>query len=518
LIAPISELLERQVTAAPDKPAFEDARRKITYAQLDANTRDLAAQYRAAGLRPGGSVGIWLSNSVDWVVATLAAIRAGGVAVPIPSLAKPGEVAYRIDDAGIDILVTWDGAMPVLERIRQGESRGPATVITTGGPSARTLSFDDLTSKPGPDLPPEDIDALSLLVYTSGTTGKPKGVQLTTRSMLWVNAACWSPIFGMGPEDVVLSPLPLFHSYALNFCVLSIIANGASEYIMETFSTDGAMDLLAQDRFTLMPGVPTMFHYLMLRAKETGLNPFRAVRRCASAGAIMPAALNSEFEDLFGIELLDGYGITETSTMVTINWPGSARVSGSCGLPLPGLSVRLVSPTTGKDVAQGEEGELICRGPNVMRGYRNKPEATASALRDGWYHTGDLARADAHGFLTISGRLKELIIRGGQNIAPAEIEETVVRMDGVRDCAVVGVSHETLGEVPVAFVVPEDGVTLELDAIRTFCANRLSDYKLPNDLKSVDEIPRTGSGKIMRFKLRDLYEAGARSRYPRTRT
>ena len=509
MIAPVSELLERQATAAPDKLAFEDARRKITYAQLDASTRNLAARYRAVGLQPGGSVGVWLSNSVDWVVATLAAIRAGGVAVPIPSVAKPGEIAYRIDDAEIDILVTWSDAMPVLEKIGQGGSPRPMTVITTGEPGAGTLSFDDLTSKPGSDLPPEDIDAVSLLVYTSGTTGQPKGVQLTTRSMLWVNAACWNPIFGMGPDDVVLSPLPLFHSYALNFCVLSIIANGTSEYIMETFSTDVAMDLLAQDRFTLMPGVPTMFNYLMLRAKETGLNPFRSVRRCASAGAIMPAALNSEFEDLFGIELLDGYGITETSTMVTLNWPGSARVAGSCGLPLPGLSVRLISPTTGNDVEQGEEGELICRGPNVMRGYRNKPEATASALRDGWYHTGDLARADAHGFLTISGRLKELIIRGGQNIAPAEVEETVVRMDGVRDCAVVGVSHETLGEVPVAFVVPEDGVTLELDAIRTFCADRLSAYKLPYDLKSIDEIPRTGSGKIMRFKLRDLYEAGA---------
>ncbi|WP_424830223.1 class I adenylate-forming enzyme family protein [Ruegeria sp.] len=507
LIAPVSELLARHATAAPGKLAFEDTHRKITYAKLETDTRNLAAQYLNAGLKPGGSVGIWLPNSVDWVVATLAAIRAGGVAVPIPAASKPGEVAYRLDDAGIDVLVTWPEALPVLEKIKQGEGPFPKTLITTGNAPAHTLSFDDLTATPGADLQPEDIDAVSLLVYTSGTTGQPKGVQLTTRSMLWVNAACWAPIFGMGPDDVVLSPLPLFHSYALNFCVMSIIANGATEYIMEAFSTDGALDLLAQDRFTLMPGVPTMFHYLMLRAKETGQNPFRTVRRCVSAGAIMPAALNTEFEELFGIELLDGYGITETSTMVTLNWPGSVRTAGSCGLPLPGLSVRLIDPATGTDAMQGEEGELVCRGPNVMQGYLNKPDATADALRNGWYHTGDLARVDAHGFLTITGRLKELIIRGGQNIAPAEVEETVVQMDGVRDCAVVGVSHETLGEVPVAFVVPEGQAAPDVETIREFCAQHLSSYKLPNDMKTIDEIPRTGSGKIMRFKLRDLYEA-----------
>jgi len=509
LIAPISELLARQSAAAPDKTAFEDKDRSLSYGQLERESRNLATQLIAQGVRPGSSVGVWLPNSVDWVVATVAAIQAGGVAVPIPAAAKPGEVAYRLDDAGIDILVTWPGALPVLQEIQKGEGQFPSTIITTGDAPNHTLSFTDLVAMPGEDLPPEDIDAVSLLVYTSGTTGQPKGVQLTTRSMLWVNAACWNPIFGMGPDDVILSPLPLFHSYALNFCVLSIIANGASEYIMEAFSTEGAMALLAQDRFTLMPGVPTMFHYLMLAATETGANPFKTLRRCVSAGAIMPAALNAEFETRFGLELLDGYGITETSTMVTLNWPGSVRPPGSCGLPLPGLSVRLIDPATGKDVAHGDDGELICRGPNVMQGYLNKPDATASALRDGWYHTGDLARFDPNGFLTITGRLKELIIRGGQNIAPAEVEETVVQMDGIRDCAVVGVSHETLGEVPVAFAVPEGDTAPDLDAVRTFCADSLSGYKLPHDMKLITEIPRTGSGKIMRFKLRDLYENGA---------
>ncbi|MCY4206545.1 MAG: class I adenylate-forming enzyme family protein [Roseovarius sp.] len=511
LIAPVTELLERQAAAMPGKLAFEDATRAVTYGQLERETRNMAGQMRAIGLQPGGSVGIWLSNSVDWVVATLAAIRTGGVAVPIPADAKPREVAYRLGDAAIDVLVTHPDTLPVLEKIERRKGLHPGRIIATGRAPGHVLNFDDLIATPAAtSLPPEDIDAVSLLVYTSGTTGQPKGVQLTTRSMLWVNAACWNPIFGMGMDDVILSPLPLFHSYALNFCLLSIIANGASEYIMERFSTESAMALLDQGRFTLMPGVPTIFHYLMLAATETGRNPFQTIRRCVSAGAIMPAALNTEFEDRFGIELLDGYGITETSTMVTLNWPGPGRVPGSCGLPLPGLAVRLIDPSTGKDAKQGVEGELICRGPNVMQGYLNKPEATASALRDGWYHTGDLARADANGFLTITGRLKELIIRGGQNIAPAEVEETIVQMDGVRDCAVVGVSHKTLGEVPVAFIVPEDAKPPDLQAIRAFCDDRLPTYKHPNAVKSIREIPRTGSGKIMRFKLRDMFEAEIR--------
>lgn len=503
LIAPLATLLPRQAAAFPDKMAFEDRSRAITYAALATQVGALAGQYRALGLGPGGVVGVWLPNSVDWIVAVLAAIRAGGIAVPIAFDAKPEEMAYRVTDAGIAILVTRGEKADAVEALAGDR---PETLILTdldGTQPDGVSDFAALCAAPVDDLPADDIDATSMIVYTSGTTGKPKGVKLTTRSMLWVNAACWAPIVNLGPDDRVLSPLPLFHSYALNFSVLSILANGASEYIMEKFSTREAMDLLEQGEFTIMPGVPTMFHYLMLAAAEEGRNPFHSVRRCVSAGAIMPSTLNGAFEERFGIELLDGYGITETSTMVTMNWPGAARMLGSCGLPLPGLAVRLVDAED-HDVPFGAEGELIVRGPNVMQGYHGKPEATEAALKAGWYRTGDLARRDAAGYLTITGRLKELIIRGGQNIAPAEVEETIQTMAGIRDCAVVGVSHETLGEVPVAFVVAE-GDLPTLQSVRDFCARKLSSYKLPHDVVAVAEIPRTGSGKIMRFRLRDVY-------------
>jgi acyl-CoA synthetase (AMP-forming)/AMP-acid ligase II len=343
----------------------------------------------------------------------------------------------------------------------------------------------------------------AFILYTSGTTGRAKGVELTVHGMLWVAAACWAPIAGISERDALLSPLPLFHSYALNLSVLTILATGASAYIMERFSTSEALRLLKTGAFTCLPGVPTMFHYLLQAThNESDLN-FPHLRLCISAGAIMPATLNREFEDRFGVPLLDGYGITETSTMVTLNSPTGGRIMGSCGLPLPGLAVRLVDPANGRDVDPSHEGELIVRGPNVMPGYRNKPDETRAALRDGWYHTGDLARSDENGFLTITGRLKELIIRGGQNIAPAEIEEVVNTFEHVLDCAVVGVAHPHLGEVPALFVVPRPGQAVETDALIAHCRKRLSAYKLPHTVRLIAEIPRTGSGKIIRYKLRE---------------
>jgi acyl-CoA synthetase (AMP-forming)/AMP-acid ligase II len=291
----------------------------------------------------------------------------------------------------------------------------------------------------------------------------------------------------------------------LNLSILGVLAVGACEYIMDKFSTNDTLRLLSTGRFTVFPGVPTMFHYLLEATKSKDDVKLAGVRLAISAGAIMPATLNREFESRFGIKLLDGYGITETSTMVTMNWPTGGRVLGSCGLPVPGLCVRIVD-LAGNDVVSGVEGELIVRGPNVMIGYHNKPEETAAALRNGWYHTGDLAKSDENGFLTITGRLKELIIRGGENIAPAEIEEIVGGHEQVIDCAVVGVPHQHLGEVPALFVVSRlaspDGET-----ILAHCRKHLSSYKVPETVTFVGEIPRTGSGKIMRFKLRAALES-----------
>jgi long-chain acyl-CoA synthetase len=509
LIAPIPELLRRHAAARGGKCAYRDAQTSVTYAELEARTARLTGHLADAGIAAGDTVAIALPNSVAWVESCLAVARAGAIGVPVSYDATEPEIAYRLADAGCKAVITSAERGDLFARLKTSAPQLQTLIVTERGTcSANALRYADLVAQPAKSAPrdPASLHEPAFILYTSGTTGRAKGVVLTVHGMLWVTAACWTPITGLTERDTVLSPLPLFHSYALNLSVLSILATGSTVHIMERFSTSEALRLLKTGGFTYFPGVPTMFHYLLQATRNEQVSGFPGLRLCVSAGAIMPATLNREFEARLGVPLLDGYGITETSTMVTMNWPTGSRVMGSCGVPVPGSAVRIVD-LAGKDVATGEEGELIVRGPHVMSGYHNKPEETRNALRAGWYYTGDLAKSDANGFLTITGRLKELIIRGGQNIAPAEIEEAVNTFEAVLDCAVVGIAHEHLGEVPALFVVPRPGKALEPDALLAHCRKTLSAYKVPHVVHTIAEIPRTGSGKIIRYKLREMLKA-----------
>jgi len=510
LIAPIPELLRRHASERGGKAAYRDANGAVTYSELAERTGRLAGHLVDNGVGEGDTVAIMLPNSVNWIESCFAITRAGAVGVPISYDATETEIAYRLADAGCKAVITSAERGDLFEKLKSSAPDLKLLIVTDRGScKAQALSYTDLMAK-APISKPRDpafMHETAYILYTSGTTGRAKGVQLTVHGMLWIVAACWAPITDLSERDTVLSPLPLFHSYALSISVLGILATGATEYIMEKFSTSEAVRLLKTGEYTYFPGVPTMFHYLLqaVRAEKDVTLP--KLRLCVSAGAIMPATLNREFEGHVHVPLLDGYGITETSTMVTMNWPSGGRVLGSCGLPVPGLAVRVVDPANGRDVATGEEGELIVRGPNVTPGYHNKPEETRNALRNGWYHTGDLARSDENGFLTITGRLKELIIRGGQNIAPAEIEEVVNTFEAVLDCAVVGIPHEHLGEVPALFVVPRPGKTVESELLLAHCKVHLSAYKVPHTVQLIGEIPRTGSGKIIRYKLKESMKA-----------
>jgi long-chain acyl-CoA synthetase len=509
LIAPIPELLQRQAAARGDKIAYRDPHRSVTYAALAERTGKLAGHLADNGIAVGDAVAIFLPNSVEWVESCFAIARAGAISVPISYDSTETEIAYRLSDADCKAVITTAERGDMVARLKSAAPNLRTLIVTDrGNGGAAALRYADLVAARAQSAPrdPPALHETSFILYTSGTTGRAKGVRLTVHGMLWVNAASWAPIAGLSDGDTVLSPLPLFHSYALNLSVLSILATGASEYIMEKFSTAEALRLLQTGEFTLFPGVPTMFHYLLQATRGESNVKLGGLRLCISAGAIMPATLNREFEEHFGVQLLDGYGITETSTMVVMNWPSGGRVLGSCGIPLPGLAVRIVD-LNGHDVAPNQEGELIVHGPNVMPGYHNKPEETRTALRAGWYHTGDLAKSDENGFITITGRLKELIIRGGQNIAPAEIEEVVNAFAAVLDCAVVGIGHAHLGEVPALFVVPRPGHAFDVDALLAHCRTHLSAYKVPHVVQAIGEIPRTGSGKIIRYKLRDLIRA-----------
>lgn len=527
LIAPVCALLKRQASERPTRMAFRDAHSSLDYAALERSTALLAAQLQATGLAEGESVALMLPNSVAWVQGCLATLRAGGVFVPISNDSAPPEVAYRLADADATLLVISVEKAQQLAAVIEAAPRLRTLVLVGGAQSTEALSgvpahsaagtlqrlsFEALLQAAGaaatlpPARDPQDTQCVSFIVYTSGTTGQPKGVQLSQHGMMWAVAACWEPVFQLTPADHLLSPLPLFHSYALNLCVLTPIALGMGVTILERYSTQEVRERLQSGEYTLMPGVPTMFNYLL--EAEKGQPPARlpGMRLFYTAGAIMPAPLSQAFERQFGVPLLDGYGITETSTMVTSNWPQATRIPGSCGMPLAGLAVRLVD-TEDRDVPFGEEGELIVRGPTLMLGYRNKPQESERALRGGWYRTGDLARADANGYLTITGRLKELIIRGGQNIAPAEVEVAVNGFPGVVDCAVVGAPHDKLGEVPVVFVVSRPGERIDAEALLAHCRSQLSAYKVPAAVHAIDSIPRTGSGKTMRFRLTALLKS-----------
>jgi long-chain acyl-CoA synthetase len=505
LITPIPTLLRKHADTRGEAVAYRDIKRSVSYHELAKRTANLAGHLVALGVKAGDTVALFLPNSVEWIETCFAINRAGGICVPISYEAVEGEIIYRLQDAACKVIVTTGEKQAFVEALKSRCADLCETIATDHGAAGTDRNRFELLASTAPSIPapdPADIFAAAFIIYTSGTTGRAKGVVLSVHSMLWIAASCWGPILQLSSADTILSPLPLFHSYALNLSVLGVLALGASEYIMEKFSTTEVVRLLKTGEFTFIPGVPTMFHYLLEAGKSDPSVRLEGLRLAMSAGAIMPATLNREFEAQFGVSLLDGYGITETSTMVTMNWPTGTRILGSCGLPVPGLSVRIMDPATGEDAATGAEGELIVRGPNLMSGYHNKPAETEAALRNGWYYTGDLARSDPNGYLTITGRLKELIIRGGQNIAPAEIEEVVLGCEVVIDCAVIGTPHAHLGEVPTLFVVPRTEIS-DSAIILEHCRKHLSAYKVPTAVHFIDQIPRTGSGKIMRFKLRE---------------
>lgn len=511
LIRPVPELLRTHAERFGDKIAFYDDGGSVSYAGLAERSRRLAGHLVSFGVAPGERVAVLMDNRLEVAECCLALTRAGVVTACLNPQAAPAEIDYMLDDSAAQVVIT-DAAH--LEQIRklvaqreQGAGRRIVLVGVDTAPegvlSYERLTLEEPTSAPRDDL---DLDDVAWMLYTSGTTGRPKGVLLTQRSCLWVVAACWAPIAGLSAQDHLLCPLPLSHSYALDLCVLAVFAVGGTERILSRFTTPTVLELLQSERFTVLPGVPTMFQYLLhgLTARSENLQQaLQPLRVCLSAGAIMSAELNAEFEDVFGVRLLEGYGITETSTMVTMNFAEGGRVLGSCGLPLPGVGVRLVNPATGEDVPAGEEGELWVSGPNVMAGYHQRPEATDDVLQHGWYRTGDLGRRDPNGFLTISGRTKEMIIRGGENIYPAEIETVLLGVDGVADAAVVGRENPDLGEEPIAFVVADCPGGLDPAAVQHACSAQLACFKVPAEIIETGEIPRTGSGKIMRHRLQN---------------
>ncbi|MEV6236204.1 SDR family NAD(P)-dependent oxidoreductase [Lentzea sp. NPDC051838] len=459
LIRPLPDLLRAHAAHFGAKVAFSDPWRSVSYFDLELRTRRLGGHL--SGLVPrGGRVAILLSNRVEVIESYLSVTRASAVGVPLNPGCSDAELAHFLSDSGAAVVITDSSHA---DRLRRFDVR----VIVVGP------EFDALAAS-APAVPARDdlgLDEDAWMLYTSGTTGSPKGVISSQRSCLWSVAACYAPIFGLSSSDVVLWPAPLFHSLAHVLCVLGVTAVGATARIQNGFSAADVLSALRSE-ITFLVGVPAMYHQLVRASSDVSAPSLRV---CLTAGSVCSASLRASFEEAFGVPLLDGYGSTETCGLI------------SCGLPVPGVSVRIVDPA-GADVPPGAEGEVWVSGPNVV----------ASVLRDGWYHTGDLGRRDLVGRLTITGRAKELIIRGGENIHPAEIERVLLELPGVSDAAVTGRPDDELGEVPVAYLV---GDSLDPALILDSCRSLLAATSVPEALYSVDAIPRTSSGKIARHRL-----------------
>ncbi|MFD6288075.1 SDR family NAD(P)-dependent oxidoreductase [Streptomyces sp. NPDC060205] len=509
LIRPLPELLKEHAKRSPSRVAFADDARAVTYEELEQRTARLAASLARMGVRRGDRIAICLGNCVELAEILLAAVRAGAVGVPLNPRSSDAELAHFLKDSGASVLVTDPSQLARRHRFA-AESGSPRMLLTGAGPVPQhapegtalfRIAATDARDSPRDDL---GLDEPAWMLYTSGTTHRPKAVVSTQRAALWSTAACYAPVFGLSSQDRILWPLPLSHSFGHSLAVLGVTATGASARLMaEHLPPDGLLRELDNPHpaldgpYTLLAGVPATYHQLVASAHSPLTSGLRA---CIVAGAPSAPSLSASVETLLGAALLNAYGSTETCGMIAVMRPDEPRLDGSCGPPVPGMDTRIVDPGPGTDVADGDEGEIWVRGPSLMSGYHNQAEETEAALSDGWYRTGDLGRRVEHGHLVVTGRVSELIIRGGENIHPAEIEQVLLRCPGVRDAVVVGLPHEILGEVPVAHVVPGPEGFDPSDVLDA-CRAHLAEFKVPVDIRDIAAVPRTASGKIARHAV-----------------
>ncbi|MGW7255157.1 type I polyketide synthase [Streptomyces sp. NPDC054834] len=501
LIRPLPELLRENARHFGDKIAFQDSRTSVTYAELELRTGRLAGHLAGLGLRHGERVAVLLGNRVEVVECLLAVLRAGAVGVPIDPRSSDGELAHMLDDSAARVVFA-DREQSVRLRHLLAERPQVTVVPVDGTGTDRSAGYEELAAIE-PRVPaPDDLglDEVAWLLYTSGSTGTPKGVLSTQRSRLWSVASGIVGVLGLSADDRLLWPLPLHHAMSQLMCVIGVTATGAGARILPRFSVADVLGELRRtdDPYTLLAGVPTTYAKLLDAVRGEGLRA-PALRGCVSGGAAVTPAFQRSFEEICRVPFLEHYGATETGP-ATMTAPGAHRTPGSCGRVVPGLRARVGGGSDGEPIG---EGELWISGSGVMAGYHNRPEDTAEVLRDGWYRTGDLARIDASGEITITGRVSELIIRGGENIHPSEVEAALLDLPEIADAAVTGRPHDVLGEVPVAYLVPERAGGLDRRRILAACRARLAPYKVPADLYEVIAVPRTASGKPKRYALAD---------------
>jgi len=465
---------------------------EMSYGALDMASARVAGLLRERGVKPGDRVGVMLPNVPEFAVVYYGVLRAGAMVVPMNVLLKEREVAFYLSDSGARMLFAWHG---FAEAAEAGARELPVEcVFVMPGEFARLLSGVE----PVFDLVERSPDDTAVVLYTSGTTGTPKGAELT-HSNLSSNVAAVVRLHSFGENDVLLGALPLFHSFGQTCSMNSAIASGATLSLIPRFDAGRALDTIERDRATVFQGVPTMYSAMLHHPRRSAFD-VSTLRVCVSGGASLPAEVLRGFEEEFGCTLLEGYGLSETSPVASSNRTDRERRAGSVGMPIEGVSMKIVDPDGG-EVPVGSRGEIVIRGPNVMKGYWRRPDATAEVMRDGWFHTGDVGVTDDDGYFYIVDRLKELIIRGGYNVYPREVEEVLYEHPAVREVAVVGVPHPELGEEVAAAVALKDGAAVDEESLRDFVKARVAAYKYPRRISFFDELPKGPSGKIVKREI-----------------
>ena len=495
------DMLARTAAANPAAAAVCFRGQTIRYGELAEMTERVAGGLAALGIRKRGRVALLLPNGPQFVQCYLGASRAGAAVIPLNVLYRPDEARYILADAEAEVLITAEPFRPLVQALRPHlPGLKHIVMVSEGGVTADEVDFRTLcASAPGKHVAVADDD-IAVILYTSGTTGRPKGAMLTHRNLL-ANAASCVEVLHPTVEDCFLSALPLFHAFAaMVFLVLPVLV-GARTQLMERFLPANCLQLLVESRATVFGGVPSMIGLLLQISRETHPD-LSALRLCVSGGAPLPPEVWLAFEQAYAVKMVEGYGLTEASPVVTVNPPDGLRKLGSIGLPLPGVEVKIVDDH-GHPVAPGIIGEVTVRGANVMKGYLKRPEDTKQIIRGGWLYTGDLARADDEGYLYIAGRKKELIIVGGLNVYPGEIERVLVEHPAVLEAAAFGVPDTARGEMAWAAVVLRPGEQVSEKALQAHCREKLASYKVPRGIDIRAELPKNALGKIVRHMLQE---------------
>jgi long-chain acyl-CoA synthetase len=476
----------------PDNVAIRLDDATLTYAQLDEATKLLAGLLAERGVRPGDRLGIMLPNVPHWAVIYFGVLRAGAVAVPMNPLLKEREVAYYLSDSGAKLIFAWHG---FLDEARAGAKLADAELQVVDPAEFQALLQSSTPIDGVVDRDPEDT---AVVLYTSGTTGRPKGAELTHLNISRNVELVVEDLLSLTPDDVIFGGLPLFHVFGQTAALNAAVAAGATLTLLPRFEPTKALEVLARDKVTVFEAVPTMF-VALLNHPDRAAYDVSGIRVCVTGGAAMPVEVMRGFEETFGCVILEAYGLSETSPLASCNLPGK-RKPGSIGLPVAGVQFRLVDDE-GYDVPPGEVGEIAIKGHNVMKGYWNKPDATAAAIKDGWFHTGDVARKDDEGFYFIVDRKKDLIIRGGYNVYPREIEEVFYEHPAVAEAAVIGFPHDELGEEVGAVVALKPGAVATAEELRAFVKDKVAAYKYPRVVELVDVLPKGPTGKILKREI-----------------